>query len=203
MKNFNKKNIKEFSSSYINYLKELLDEIDILKVEECFEILELARKNKKNIFVLGNGGSASTASHIANDFGLAALKVSHLNFSDPYKVISLSDNNAIVTALGNDNGFENIFIEQLKVLYNPGDIIIVISASGNSTNLINACDWVKENGGTTIGWLGFDGGKLLNLVDCSLLIKTPKGQYAPVEDVHLIINHMLVSWMHIHLTNNS
>ncbi len=202
MKNFNKKNIKEFSLSYIDYLKGLLDEIDVSKVEECFKILELARRNKKNIFVLGNGGSASTASHIANDFGLAALKVSHLNNSDPYKVISLSDNNAIVTALGNDNGFENIFVEQLKVLYNPGDIIIVISASGNSANLINACNWVNQNSGTSIGWLGFDGGKLLNLVDCPLLIKTPKGQYAPVEDLHLIINHILVSWMHIHLINN-
>tara|TARA_B100000768_G_C11229059_1_gene354208 strand:- start:518 stop:1159 length:642 start_codon:yes stop_codon:yes gene_type:complete len=199
MKNYNKENIIKFSKDYVENLKNLLDNINLSNIEECFEILELARKNKNNIFIIGNGGSASTASHIGNDFGLAALKISKLKKSDPYRVISLTDNNSVITALGNDCGFENIFIEQLKILFNPGDVLLVISASGNSKNIINACDWVNSNSGKTIGWLGFDGGNLLKKVSCAILVETPKGEYAPVEDVHLIFNHILVSWMHIYL----
>ena len=199
MKNFNKQNLTKFSEDYIEYLKNLLDNINPEKLEECFETLELARKKKNNIFIIGNGGSASTASHIGNDFGLAALKISKSKKSEPYRVISLTDNNSVITALGNDNGFENIFVEQLKILFNPGDVLLVISASGNSKNIINACDWVNNNSGKTIGWLGFDGGNLLKKVSCALLVETPKGEYAPVEDIHLIFNHILVSWMHIYL----
>ena len=108
-------------------------------------------------------------------------------------MISLTDNNSVITALGNDNGFENIFIEQLKVLFEEGDILIAISASGNSENLVNACKWVKGKKGISIGWLGFNGGKLNTICDNVILINTPIGEYAPVEDMHLIINHILVS----------
>tara|TARA_B110000483_G_scaffold243135_1_gene331487 strand:+ start:166 stop:771 length:606 start_codon:yes stop_codon:yes gene_type:complete len=200
MEKFSKKTLTEFSIDYSKYLKDLLDNLDHASIEKTFEILDKARKKSNKIFVIGNGGSASTASHVCNDFGLAALKSNNSANQKPFKVISLTDNNSVITALGNDNGYENIFIEQLKFLFEEGDIVIAISASGNSKNLVNACQWVKENKGISIGWLGFDGGKLNNICDNVTLINTPLGEYAPVEDLHLIINHILVSWMHFKLT---
>ena len=199
MEKFSKKTLTEFSIDYSKYLKNLLDNLDHASIERTFEILDKARKKGNKIFVIGNGGSASTASHVCNDFGLALLKSNNSTNQKPFRVISLTDNNSVITALGNDNGYENIFIEQLKFLFEEGDIVIAISASGNSKNLVNACQWVKENKGTSIGWLGFDGGKLNNICDNVTLINTPLGEYAPVEDLHLIINHILVSWMHFKL----
>jgi len=203
MEKFNKSTLKDYSKDYSNYLKKLLDNLDHSKVQKTFEILEIARKNDNKIFVIGNGGSASTSSHVANDFGLAALKAQGQKRSKPFRVISLADNNSILTALGNDNGFQNIFLEQLKVLYKKGDVVIAISASGNSENLINACAWIKENNGICIGWLGFDGGKLKNICNETILIETPFGEYAPVEDMHLIINHIIVSWMQYQLSEKN
>lgn len=199
LESLSRKTFIDFSKDYIDYLKTLLDNLDHQAINSCFEVLESARINNNKIFIIGNGGSASTASHIGNDFGLASLKTSHKKNSIPYKIISLTDNNALITALGNDNGFDNIFVEQLKVLFEKGDVLISISASGNSKNLIKACEWVNENDGTTIGWLGFDGGKMKNICSQSIIINSPIGEYAPVEDIHLIINHILVSWMHINL----
>lgn len=203
MEKFNKSTLETYSKDYSNYLKKLLDNLDHSKVQNVFEILENARKNNNKIFVIGNGGSASTSSHVANDFGLAALKAKGKNRREPYRVISLTDNNSILTALGNDNGYNNIFLEQLKTLYGKGDIVIAISASGNSENLLNACTWIKENKGICIGWLGFDGGKLKEICNETILIETPQSEYAPVEDMHLIINHILVSWMQYHLSEKN
>ncbi len=200
MEKFNRTSLSKFSRDYSKYLKELLGSLDHSSIEKTFEILDTARKRRNKIFIIGNGGSASTASHVCNDFGLAALKSNNSSNQEPFKVISLTDNNSVITALGNDNGFENIFIEQLKVLFEEGDILIAISASGNSENLVNACKWVKEKKGISIGWLGFNGGKLNTICDNVILINTPIGEYAPVEDMHLIINHILVSWMHIKLS---
>lgn len=199
LESLSRKTLIDFSKDYIDYLKILLDNLDHQALNSCFEVLESARIKKNKIFIIGNGGSASTASHIGNDFGLASLKTSHKKKSIPYKIISLTDNNAIISALGNDNGFDNIFVEQLKVLFEKGDVLISISASGNSKNLIKACEWVNENDGTTIGWLGFDGGKLKNICNQSIIINSPIGEYAPVEDIHLIINHIIVTWMHSYL----
>jgi len=200
MEKFNRTSLSKFSRDYSKYLKELLGSLDHSSIEKTFEILDTARKRRNKIFIIGNGGSASTASHVCNDFGLAALKSNNSSNQEPFKVISLTDNNSVITALGNDNGFENIFIEQLKVLFEEGDILIAISASGNSENLVNACKWVKGKKGISIGWLGFNGGKLNTICDNVILINTPIGEYAPVEDMHLIINHILVSWMHIKLS---
>lgn len=200
MEKFNKTSLSKFSKDYSRYLKGLLDNLDHNSIENIFEIIDKARKRKNKIFIIGNGGSASTASHICNDFGLAALKSNNSSNPEPFRVISLTDNNSVITALGNDNGFENIFVEQLKVLFEEGDVLIAISASGNSENLVNACEWVKGKKGISIGWLGFNGGKLKSICDNVLLINTPYGEYAPVEDMHLIINHILVSWMHIKLS---
>ena len=192
-------NVKSFSENYVEYLITLLNELDHEKVEECVIELEKSRQNGNTIFIIGNGGSASTASHIGNDFGLAVLKTSNKSVNKSYRALPLTDNVSVISAIGNDSSYNDIFLDQLKVHYRKGDILISISASGNSPNLLSASNWVNQQGGTTIGWLGFDGGKLKDMVDIPIVVKSPKGEYAPVEDVHLIINHIIVTWMQFNI----
>lgn len=194
-------NFINFGKGYVKYLSTLLDNLEHDKINECVKILEEARNSNNSIFIIGNGGSASTASHVANDFGLSVLKNSSKNSKKHYKVISLTDNVSVLSAISNDSSYENIFLDQLKVHFREGDKLIVISASGNSPNLLRAVEWFKENNGTIIGWLGFDGGKLSKMVDLPIVIKSPKGEYAPVEDCHLIINHIIVTWMQLSIIN--
>jgi len=188
-----------FSKGYSDYLITLINQIDHSKIAECIKHLEEARQNENTIFVVGNGGSASTASHIGNDFGLAVLKKSNKASNKSYRALALTDNVSVISAIGNDSTYDNIFVDQLKVHFRKGDKLIVISASGNSPNLIVASEWFKAQGGTVIGWLGFDGGILLDTVDVPVVVSSPKGEYAPVEDVHLIINHIIVTWMQYHI----
>ena len=188
-----------FSKGYSDYLITLINQIDHNKIAECIRHLEEARQKENTIFVVGNGGSASTASHIGNDFGLAVLKKSNKASNKSYRALALTDNVSVISAIGNDSTYDNIFVDQLKVHFRKGDKLIVISASGNSPNLVVASEWFKSQGGSVIGWLGFDGGKLLNIVDVPVLVSSPKGEYAPVEDIHLIINHIIVTWMQYHI----
>jgi len=184
-----------FSKGYVDYLITLLQQLDHSKIAECIKHLEEARQNDNTIFVIGNGGSASTASHIGNDFGLAVLKKTKKSINKSYRALALTDNVSVLSAIGNDSTFENIFLDQLKVHFRAGDKLIVISASGNSPNLVAAAEWFKQQGGTVLGWLGFDGGKLKNIADVPVVVTSPKGEYAPVEDLHLVINHIIVTWM--------
>lgn len=189
----------EFSRGYVSYLATLLEKIDHKEIGECISLLEKARQGDNTIFVIGNGGSAATASHVGNDFGLAVLKKTNKEKNKSYRALALTDNVSVISAIGNDSDYSKIFVDQLKVHYRPGDILIAISASGNSPNLIEACEWFKEQGGTVIGWLGFDGGKLRAIADLPIVVESPKGEYAPVEDVHMIINHVIVTWMQYHI----
>jgi D-sedoheptulose 7-phosphate isomerase len=192
-------NAAAFSKAYADYLVTLIQQLDHEKIATCISHLEEARQNDNTIFVVGNGGSASTASHIGNDFGLAVLKKSNKTENKSYRALALTDNLSVISAIGNDSTFENIFVDQLKVHFRKGDKLIVISASGNSPNLVVASEWFKKQGGTVIGWLGFDGGKLKNIVDLPIVVESPKGEYAPVEDLHLVINHIIVTWMQYHI----
>ena len=207
MNNLEKNNKKNglnkvmFSKGYSDYLITLLNNLDHESISTCIDYMEESRINNNTIFVIGNGGSSSTASHVGNDFGLAVIKKTKKSNFKSYRVLALTDNASVISAIGNDSGYENIFLDQLKVHYRDGDKLIVISASGNSPNLINASEWFKEQGGKVIGWLGFDGGKLKNIVDLPIVINTPHGEYAPVEDLHLIINHIIVTWMQFNVLN--
>jgi D-sedoheptulose 7-phosphate isomerase len=129
---------------------------------------------------------------MANDLGFDIVKKANTDI--PFKVLSLTDNNSVVTAISNDVGYENVFVNQLKVHYRTGDILIVISASGNSPNLIRAVEWVKGRRGKSVALVGFDGGKLKQLCDVSLHFQSEKGEYGPVEDAHLALNHILAHW---------
>jgi len=176
-----------------NYKKELricLDAIDEKSINACAEVYKNAWKNKKTIYVCGNGGSASTASHVACDLnkGATVKGVRRL------RVVGLADNVAHFTALANDFDYTEIFRGQLENWLEPGDVVIGISASGNSPNCVKAFEYAREVGATTMGWLGFSGGEMKELSD--VCIHLPSSEYGPVEDGHLIINHILTVAMH-------
>ena len=190
---FDAKDIHEFSANYIIYLAKLLERIDTNAIEAFIEEMEIARKEQNTVFIIGNGGSAATSSHMANDLGTLACNDEQ---DKPFCVLSLTDNVAAITAAGNDFGFEDIFIRQLQTVYKPGDRLIVISASGNSENVIATAKWVKHRNGKVIGLVGFDGGKLKDYCDILIHIETPKGEYGPVEDAHMILDHLMSTWLH-------
>ena len=186
------KNIGDFSKGYFDYLKSVLDSMDLECLDKLAVEFEDAREKGNTIFVAGNGGSAATATTMANDIGFDIIKKTETD--KPFKVFSLTDNTSVITAISNDVGYENIFINQLKIHYSPGDKLLVISASGNSENVVKAANWVKKRGGRIIGFLGFNGGNLIDLCDLTIHVKTEFGEYGPVEDTHLILNHVLAHW---------
>lgn len=182
--------MKEHIDNYLFTIKSLLDNLDRKSVEEVAKLIESAFHNDKRIFIMGNGGSAATASHWANDFSKSiSFNKKHL------KAMSLTDNVSLMTAIGNDDGYDQIFVNQLRVFMEEGDIVIGISASGNSSNIIKALMHAKEQGARTIGIVGFDGGAVKNIVDLSIHIETPPGLYGPVEDIHLLLDHMISSYI--------
>ena len=188
------KNIKKFAEIYFKNLFDVINDINIEKIVKLSKQLEIRRKNNKNIFVIGNGGSAVNASAMSNDLGFDILKKTK---KKPFKIISLTDNNAINSAISNDIGFENLFVSQIESQYTKGDMLLILSVSGNSKNLIKASQWVKKNKGYTFGILGFDGGKLKKICNDYLIVKSKKGEYGPVEDLQLIINHILAHWYQV------
>ena len=191
------KSISEFATNYINYLHKIFQSIDKKQLEKLRKELDSARKNGNTIFLIGNGGSATTATSMANDLGFDIIKKTKTN--KPFRFMALTDSNSVITAISNDLNYSEIFINQLKIHFRKGDKLIAISASGNSENLIKAVNWVKKKRGKIISFLGFEGGKLLKLSDVSIHIKSSNGDYGPVEDSHLIINHILAHWFQAHI----
>ncbi len=185
--------IQQFSKGYFSYLSSLLDELDTNAIASFADEMESARKNQNTIFFIGNGGSASTASHMANDFGTDIRKKGGSDL--PFRALSLTDNNAVMMAIANDDGYGNLFVNQLRIHYRPGDILVAISASGNSSNIVCAAEWVKEKGGIVMSLVGFDGGRLKEISDVVIHVKSQKGEYGPVEDVHMIMDHLLANWL--------
>lgn len=163
-----------------------IDEEAVLRVVER---LRRARDTNCTVFIAGNGGSAATASHLANDLGKAAKHASRL----PFRVMGLADNASWLTALGNDEGYERVFAGQLENFATEGDVLIVISASGNSPNLVQAVELARERGVETIGFVGFDGGKLLHLVDEAVLVRSAPGAYGLVETAHTLLCDLVTS----------
>jgi D-sedoheptulose 7-phosphate isomerase len=182
----------EFAGAYLAYLTEILGSLDRRTIATFIDHLEEARRGQKTVFLIGNGGSAATASHMANDLSIGTLEG---NGEPPLRAMALTDNMAAVTAIANDRGFEDVFVRQLQVYYGAGDKLVAISASGNSPNVLAAAEWVKKRGGTVIGLVGFDGGKLKAACDVVIHVATPLGEYGPVEDVHMILDHLIFTWM--------
>jgi len=159
--------------------------VPINKIRRFIELLLEAHKDERQIFVLGNGGSASTASHFACDLSKGTICRNRKRL----KVISLTDSVALMTAWANDSSYEDIFKEQLENLLNPGDVVIGISASGNSKNVLNAIEYARSIGCLTLGFAGFGGGQLAEMVDECIVVNSY--EYGPVEDVHLMLEHII------------
>ena len=184
--------ISNYCQVYLKRLFEITQSIDLRQIENFFSICENARKNNNKIFFAGNGGSAATASHFASDFLGVNIKK---RIKPPYQTISLTDNNSVITAFGNDFGYDLIFKNQLISLFSEGDVLVIISASGNSPNIVEAVKWVNDNNGVSVGIIGFDGGHALKHCQHSIHCQSNKGEYGPVEDIHLIIDHIINNYI--------
>jgi D-sedoheptulose 7-phosphate isomerase len=180
---------KKFSDDYLNYISELISQLDRSHISQCVDHVLGVRDNKQTIFFLGNGGSASTASHFVNDISLGSRQ-----FENPFRAVSLCDNQAVITAIANDDGYENIFLQQLQTQAKPGDSMVCISASGNSQNLVKAVEWSKANGIYTISLTAFDGGYLKQHTDLNIHVPTKIGEYGPAEDLHMVICGLIGSY---------
>lgn len=179
--------------SYVSRLTETLERLPREPVSELGDALLRAYRNDKQVFTLGNGGSASTASHMAADLAKNTIGPHMRRF----RIASLNENAAIMTALANDIGYEHVFSEQLIEVVRPGDVLVAVSASGNSPNVLRAIEFARGEGAEVIGVLGFDGGRAAQLADVAIVV--PSDNYGIVEDVHLMINHMLVEFFKAHL----
>ncbi len=183
-------NIKEYSKSYLEYLSALLTKISLDDIEKFVGTLLMAREKGSTIYFIGNGGSAATADHFAND-----ISVGTRTYKKPFRAISLCSNQAIITAIANDDGYEKIFSLQLEVLLKKDDVVVAISASGNSPNLLTALDIARQKSAITVGLTGFDGGKLKDVVDVSVHVPTNKLEYGPAEDAHMVLDHLIGSYL--------
>ncbi len=186
-----KENLKNHAIEYKGKLNDLFDQIDYDVLEQITATIVNAYKNDKTIYVAGNGGSAATASHYKVDFGFFVRYFKKKRI----KVVSLTDHSPLMTAIGNDNSYDEVFTQQMQDYFNEDDVLIAISASGNSMNVVKAAEYANELGGTSIGLVGFEGGKLKDACKISLFTPNPKGDYGPIEDLHMIICHMLVSYL--------
>jgi D-sedoheptulose 7-phosphate isomerase len=182
-------------SNYAEKLGDVLSQLDLSAILKLSQIIMDLRKKKGRVFICGNGGSAANAAHIVNDLVYAVAECTGLGVD----AIALGSNPAVITCLGNDVGYDNIYSEQLAVAGRNGDVLIVLSGSGNSQNIVNAIETAKRIGIQTVALLGFDGGKCLRLVDLAIHFKIDDMQVA--EDLQLIVGHMVMRWLKKEIIN--
>jgi D-sedoheptulose 7-phosphate isomerase len=184
------KSITDFSCAYLHYVGKVLSSISVDEIASFVDVLMAAREKGNFIYFIGNGGSASTASHFANDLAIGT-KVRH----KPFRAVSLCDNQSIIMAIGNDYGYDQVFSRQLEVLLRKDDVVVAISASGNSENLIHAMKFAQKRGAITVGLTSFDGGKLRKITDVSVHMPAEKGEYGPAEDGHMVLDHLIGTYL--------
>lgn len=170
---------------YLESLTSLLGHLPLEEIQRVVDLLTVARYGNQQVIIMGNGGSAATASHFACDLGKGTLMPGHPRFH----VIALTDNMPLFSAYANDFGYEHVFSEQLKSLVQPGDVVIGISGSGRSPNVLNAIQAARDAQATTVGFVGYDGGFLKDMVD--VCVHVPTFNMEQVEDVHLILEHLI------------
>lgn len=195
----NKKPQNNFTESALHfidsYFQEVIKCIVLLEKQSIAQMIEMITqtyRNDRKIYILGNGGSASTASHMACDLGKGTLTKVYDQREKRLHVISLTDNVALMTAYANDLSYDDIFLQQLRNLVERDDVVIAVSGSGNTKNVLSAVSYAKKVGAKTIGLSGFNaGGKLAQIVDVSIIVKT--SHYGPLEDVHMMIGHLVAA----------
>lgn len=173
-------------ASYFDRLARVMKELDHASVDHAISLIEDAWNARRKIIVCGNGGSALTASHYINDWN----KMAYLSSGRPFRGHCLSDNMGLMTAYSNDISYEDVYSEQLKNLMDPGDLVIVVTGSGNSENVVRALQYANEAGGVTLAICGYDGGKVKLLAQHSLWV--PSFDMQICEDVHFVFGHMVM-----------
>jgi len=179
-----------FAAAYIEYLTRVIKSIDVKDIGRFVETLLDARERGTAVFFIGNGGSAATASHFANDLAIGTNA-----YDKPFRAISLTDNVAIITAIANDFGYADIFVRQLRVLGTRGDVLVGISASGNSPNLLSAFEYAKSAGIKTVAITAFDGGRMKTVADETVHVPTAPKEYGPAEDAHMMLDHLVGAYL--------
>jgi D-sedoheptulose 7-phosphate isomerase len=180
----------DFARAYLNYLQTVLQRINTADIGRFVETLLAARERGSTVFFIGNGGSAATASHFAND-----LSIGTNSYDKPFRALSLTDNVPIVTAVGNDFGYEEIFVRQLRVLGKNGDVLVGISASGNSPNLLRAMEYAHSAGIMTVAITAFDGGQMKRMAGQGIHVPTGPKEYGPAEDAHMVLDHLIGAYL--------
>lgn len=183
-KEIRKKIIKGYFHDSVKCLEETVEKYEEM-IEKIADVLLDAYHNHKQTIIMGNGGSAATASHMACDLSKAWLDGKLMR----NKCFSLTDNISLMTAWMNDAGYDEMFVGQLENIMEKGDVVIGISSSGNSPNIVNAMQYAKKNGANTIGFTGFDGGKMREIVDYCIVV--PTDSYKRLEDIHLMLAHVM------------
>ena len=173
--------------NYIELEREILSNLDVEQINAALNLLDETRLKKGRIYICGNGGSASTASHFQNDFNKGVSEYIEV----PFRFHCLNDNMATIMAIANDIGYEEVFRFQLRGNLEPNDILVAISGSGNSKNVINAVEYAKAQGNKIIGLTGYSGGKLIELSDISLHVPVQSMQVT--EDIHMVFDHLMMS----------
>ena len=178
---------------YLALETKILAQLDVEQIDAALNLLDETRKQKGRIYICGNGGSAATASHFQNDFNKGVSEYLDL----PFRFHCLNDNMATIMAIANDIGYEEVFCFQLRGNLEPGDILVAISGSGNSPNVLHAAEYARERGCKIIGLTGFNGGKLKELSDISLHV--PVNSMQVTEDIHMVFDHLMMSMFYRHL----
>jgi D-sedoheptulose 7-phosphate isomerase len=178
-----------FVPEYLDGFVRVLDSINQADMQQLVTRVIEAYREGRQLFIAGNGGSAATASHAAADFGKTMLGRAADPQARRFRVLSLVDNVSLLTAYANDVGYASVFAEQLRTHAQQGDVLLVISASGNSPNIIEALDAARELGVETLGLLGCDGGKALSRVDHAVTVRSDHFGY--IEDAHTVVMHMI------------
>jgi D-sedoheptulose 7-phosphate isomerase len=187
----------EFANDYMEGLKKCLDLLSLEQVAEVIDCLEETYRKGRQVFIIGNGGSAATAAHMACDLGKNTLPKEAGGATRRFKVMALTDNVPWMTALANDLGYEHIFSEQLKNLVQEGDLVIAISGSGNSQNIVEGVRVAKALGASVVGLLGFDGGKARGMIDVCAVVDSK--EYGYIEDVHMVLDHLITGYFRKHV----
>ncbi len=177
--------IQTFATEYIEGLEALVGSLDTQQIARMVALVEQAGESGKRIYAIGNGGSAATASHFVNDMGKGAS----LGQEKRFKIVPLTDCVPWMSALSNDLSYDDVFVEQLRNFAEPGDVVIAVSGSGNSENVLRAVRYAREAGCHTVGLAGFQGGRLKDLVDCCIVVESD--HMGRIEDLHLVLLHIV------------
>lgn len=173
---------------YKNYTQRALDSVDEAEVEKLIDALYDAYQREATVYVIGNGGSAANASHFAQDLAKGTCR--DMNQERRIRALSLTDNFAFFSALGNDEGYDQVFVQQLRTFCRPGDLLVAISGSGNSPNILRAIEYANDNGVATIGITGFSGGTLRSIAGAT--VHVPLNDMCTAESIHSVVCHYVI-----------